>query len=349
MIFLGNDKKCNEVLMKNLRKLGKYGPEIMPVGIGAMSFSNVYGKCDTDQAFKILKYAMENGVNHVDTANIYGAGVSEERIGKFIANTGKTAKEFFRIATKASIWPDPKTKARSFNNNGRYLEDELTKSLKRLGVECVDLFYVHRRDPNIEIEEVTDSLAKLVKKGMTRLIGYSEIAPSSLRRANAVHHVAAVQSEYSLSTRSVEMGLVQTCDELGTSLVAYSPLGRSLLTDNPIKIEKAKSLDFLGSNPRFNSPNYEENIDLTNKLREYSKGKNIPTASLVIAWLLAKGDHIIPIPGTRSITHFKEIIEGTKILFNKGLINDIEKILPIGWAHGERYSSSQWIGPEKYC
>ena len=335
--------------MIDSRKLGKHGPEIMPVGIGAMSFTNFYGECDADQAFKILKYALDNGVNHVDTANVYGGGVSEERIGKFLANTGKTAKEFFRIATKASVWTDPKTKARSFNNNGTHLEAELTKSLKRLGVECVDLFYVHRRDPNVEIEEVTDSLAKLVKKGMTRLIGYSEIAPSSLRRANAVHHIAAVQSEYSLSTRSPEMGLVQTCAELGTSLVAFSPLGRSLLTDNPITIEKAKSLDFLKNNPRFTSPNYEENIDLTNKLREYSKGRNIPTASLVIAWLLAKSDHIIPIPGTRSINHFKEIIEGTKILLNNELINDVEKILPIGWAHGERYSSPQWIGPEKYC
>ena len=335
--------------MIDSRKLGKHGPEIMPVGIGAMSFTNFYGECDADQAFKILKYALDNGVNHVDTANVYGGGVSEERIGKFLANTGKTAKEFFRIATKASVWTDPKTKARSFNNNGTHLEVELTKSLKRLGVECVDLFYVHRRDPNVEIEEVTDSLAKLVKKGMTRFIGYSEIAPSSLRRANAVHHIAAVQSEYSLSTRSPEMGLVQTCAELGTSLVAFSPLGRSLLTDNPITIEKAKSLDFLKNNPRFTSPNYEENIDLTNKLREYSKGRNIPTASLVIAWLLAKSDHIIPIPGTRSINHFKEIIEGTKILLNNELINDVEKILPIGWAHGERYSSPQWIGPEKYC
>ena len=335
--------------MIDSRKLGKHGPEIMPVGIGAMSFTNFYGECDADQAFKILKYALDNGVNHVDTANVYGGGVSEERIGKFLANTGKTAKEFFRIATKASVWTDPKTKARSFNNNGTHLEAELTKSLKRLGVECVDLFYVHRRDPNVEIEEVTDSLAKLVKKGMTRFIGYSEIAPSSLRRANAVHHIAAVQSEYSLSTRSPEMGLVQTCAELGTSLVAFSPLGRSLLTDNPITIEKARSLDFLKNNPRFTSPNYEENIDLTNKLREYSKGRNIPTASLVIAWLLAKSDHIIPIPGTRSINHFKEIIEGTKILLNNELINDVEKILPIGWAHGERYSSPQWIGPEKYC
>ena len=335
--------------MTDSRKLGKHGPEIMPVGIGAMSFTNFYGECDVDQAFKILKYALDNGINHVDTANVYGGGVSEERIGKFLANTGKTAKKFFRIATKASVWTDPKTKARSFNNNGTHLEAELTKSLKRLGVECVDLFYVHRRDPNIEIEEVTDSLAKLVKKGMTRLIGYSEIAPSSLRRANAVHHIAAVQSEYSLSTRSPEMGLVQTCAELGTSLVAFSPLGRSLLTDNPITIEKARSLDFLKNNPRFTSPNYEENIDLTNKLREYSKGRNIPTASLVIAWLLAKSDHIIPIPGTRSINHFKEIIEGTKILLNNELINDVEKILPVGWAHGERYSSPQWIGPEKYC
>ena len=331
------------------RNLGKHGPKIMPVGIGAMSFTNFYGQCDVEQALNILKYALDNGINHIDTANVYGNGVSEERIGKFLADNGTTAKTFFRIATKASVWTDPKTNARSFNNNGKYLEAELAKSLKRLGVECVDLFYVHRRDPKIEIEDVTDSLAKLVKKGMTRLIGYSEIAPSSLRRANTVHHIAAVQSEYSLSTRSPEMGLVQTCAELGTSFVAFSPLGRSLLTDNPMTLEKAQSLAFLKNNPRFVSPNYESNIDLTNKLREYSKGKKIATASLAIAWLLAKGNYIIPIPGTRSLNHLKEIIEGSKMILNNELINDVEKILPIGWAHGERYSSPQWIGPEKYC
>jgi aryl-alcohol dehydrogenase-like predicted oxidoreductase len=222
------------------------------------------------------------------------------------------------------------------------------KSLNRLGIDCVDLFYVHRRDPMIEIEEVTESLSNLVKKGKTKSIGYSEIAPSSLKRASAIYHIAAVQSEYSLSTRAPEMGLVQACEELGTALVAFSPVGRTFLTDKPLSYDFAQSLDFTKVNPRFNKNNYEKNIEISNKFRDYSKDMGLATATLSIAWLLAKGNHIIPIPGTRSVVHLHELAAAMEVDMTDKIIAEIENILPLGWVYGDRYSDAQWIGPERY-
>ena len=173
-------------------------------------------------------------------------------------------------------------------------------SLTRLGVEAIDLYYIHRRDPSHEIEAVTETLASFVKAGKVKQIGFSEIAPSSLRRAHAVHPVAAVQSEYSLSTRSPEMGLVQTCDAIGASLVAFSPVGRALLTDRPHQAEAAAEMDFLKVNPRFQEPNLSANLAINAKWRALAADMGVPAASLAIAWLTHQGDHILPIPGTRN-------------------------------------------------
>ena len=330
------------------RKLGRYGAEVAPVGIGAMSFTNFYGPCNDDQAHDVLTKALDLDLKHVDTSNVYGAGKSEERIGEFLSKQGKQASTLFNIATKAAIYRDPETGKRGFNNDGVYLEEQLDKSLNRLGIDCVDLFYVHRRDPMIEIEEVTESLSKLVKKGKTKSIGYSEIAPSSLKRASTIHHIAAVQSEYSLSTRAPEMGLVQACEELGTALVAFSPVGRTFLTDKPLSYDFAQSLDFTKVNPRFNKNNYEKNIEISNKFRDYSKDMGLATATLSIAWLLAKGNHIIPIPGTRSVVHLHELAAAMEVDMTDKIIAEIENILPLGWVYGDRYSDAQWIGPERY-
>ncbi len=330
------------------RKLGKFGAEVAPVGIGAMSFTNFYGPCNDSQANDILTAALDMDLKHIDTSNVYGAGKSEERIGEFLSKQGNLANDLFNIATKAAIYTDPETGKRGFNNRGEYLEKELDKSLKRLGVDYVDLFYVHRRDHNIEIEEVTNSLSNLVKKGKTKSIGFSEIAPSSLRRASKIHHIAAIQSEYSLSTRAPEMGLLQACNELGTALVAFSPVGRTLLTDRPLTYDFAQSLDFTKVNPRFNKPNYDHNISITDKFRNYAQDLGVASATLSIAWLLSKGDHIIPIPGTRSVEHLKELIAAIQFDMTDEIKNEIENILPLGWAYGDRYSAAQWIGPERY-
>jgi aryl-alcohol dehydrogenase-like predicted oxidoreductase len=330
-----------------MRRLGRTGPEVSALGIGAMSFSNFYGHTTEAESHAILDAAMEAGVTHIDTSNVYGMGRSESVIGNYL-RARPAARDHFVIATKAGITRDALGR-RIFDNSPGHLEAELDKSLRRLGVEAVDLFYVHRREAARPIEEVTETLAALVARGKARAIGYSEIAPSSLRRAQAVHPVAAVQSEYSLSTRAPELGLVQSCAELGTALVAFSPVGRSLLTDSPLSFAAVQELDFLRTNPRFVAPNYGANIAATDRLRALGREMGEPAAALAIAWLLSRGTHILPIPGTRSVAHFRDLVRGAELNLAAQDLAAIETALPVGWAHGDRYDAAQWVGPERYC
>lgn len=317
-------------------------------GIGAMSFADFYGPTDEANSHAILDAAREAGVTHVDTANVYGMGKSETAIGTYLKARGSAARDHFRIATKAGITRDADGK-RIYRNDFDHLESELDQSLARMGIDCVDLIYIHRRQADMPIEDAAGNLARLVDKGKARTIGFSEIAPSSLRRAAMVHPVAAVQSEYSLATRSPELGLVQTCAELGTRLVAFSPVGRSLLTDAPVAEDVIPSLPFLSTNPRFNAPNYAANIAATDRFRTLAAEMGEPAAALAIAWVLHRGPHVVPIPGTRSVAHFHELLRGTEIALSPEDIARIETVLPVGWAHGERYAAEQWIGPEQYC
>lgn len=330
------------------RTLGQAGQLVHPIGIGGMSFSNFYGATNEAESHAVLAAAMDAGVDHLDTANIYGMGTSETVIGTYF-KANPAAVDHFTIATKGSIARNPDGPGNVFDNSKEHLTAELDGSLKRLGVDAVDLYYVHRRDPAVPIEEVTETLASLVQSGKTKAIGYSEISPTSLRKAHAVHPVAAVQSEYSLSTRSPEMGLVQTCAELGTSLVAFSPLGRSLLTDAPLSLEAVQDLGFLVNNPRFMDPNYSANIAAVRPFAELAADMGMTAAGLAIAWVMAQGEHVLPIPGTRSVAHFKEYLAAAERDLTADEVKAIEAILPIGWAHGDRYSVGQWVGPEKYC
>ena len=330
------------------RNLGNTGTTVSAVGIGAMSFSDFYGPTDTEKSHAILRKALDLGIDHIDTSNVYGAGVSEERIGSFLKAQGVRKNDLFKIATKAGIKRGDDGR-NHFDNSSDHLRSELDKSLKRLGVEQVELFYIHRRDPNDPIEEVADTLAELVKSGKIKQFGFSEIAPASLQLAADIHPVGAVQSEYSLSTRSPELGLVQRTRELGASLVAFSPVGRSLLTDNPHSFEQSQSITFLKGNPRFLEPNYSRNIATTDRFRLLAKKMGYKTASLAIAWLLHQGEHILPIPGTRSVSHLEELAAGADLSLSESDLQAIENCLPIGWAYGDRYSVAQWNGPEKYC
>ena len=336
------------VLMKQ-RQLGKNGPNISPIGIGAMSFSNFYGKTSEAESHAILDTALDEGVTHIDTADIYGPLISEQVIGSYLAKQGTQKNDLFSIATKAGIARDADSGRRYFDNSAAYLEARLDASLARLGVDHVDLFYVHRRDADTPIEEVVDILAGLVKSGKTRSFGFSEIAPSSLRRAAAQHHVAAVQSEYSLSVRAPELGLTQATAALETALVAFSPVGRSLLTDRPHNSGKVETMPFLKENPRFQEPNLTRNIDLTQAFRELAADLGTTAAGLAIAWLLHRQDNIIPIPGTRSPDHLREHCAGARLALGADDLAAIDAILPVGWAHGDRYSVGQWVGPERYC
>ena len=329
------------------RKLGAQGPEVGCIGYGAMSFSDMYGPTNEAESHAILDSCRDLGVTLLDSANIYGMGKSENAIGSYLsANPG--ARDEFVISTKATITRDADGN-RCFDDSAEHLEAELDKSLQRLGVECVDLFYAHRRDLRFTPEETAANLGRLVEKGKTRAIGLSEVAPSTLRRAMTAFPVAAVQSEYSLSTRFPDLGLVQACAELGVAFVAFSPVGRSLLTDNPIPKARIPQLPFLAGNPRFMEPNLSENLRITDKFRALAAQMGTSAAALANAWLLTRGDHVIPIPGTRSVKHLGECVAGADLTLTPEDLERIETVLPVGWAHGDRYSDEQWIGPERYC
>ncbi|WP_420324839.1 aldo/keto reductase [Mameliella sp.] len=330
------------------RTLGQGRPEVSALGIGAMSFAGFYGAVSEEESHAVLDAALDAGVDHIDTSNVYGMGTSEEIIGRFLKRYAGKGGSPFRIATKAGITRDPETGARCFDNSAAHLEAELDKSLGRLGLEQVDLFYVHRRDPRIEIEEVTATLAGLIRKGKIASFGFSEIAPTSLRRAAAVHPVAAVQSEYSLQTRLPEMGLLQACEELGTALVAFSPVGRGLLSDTPPTPERVAAAGFLKVNPRFTGGNLERNIAASQPLRDLAAEAGYATATLAIAWVLSQGRTVHAIPGTRSPGHLHELVRGASMMLGDDLKAEIERCLPLGWAHGSRYSPEQWVGPESY-
>ncbi len=325
-------------------KLGQDGPTVSAVGYGAMSFTDFYGPADDAESARVLDACVDMGITHVDTANVYGMGRSETVIGDWLrARQGECP---FTIATKVGITRDPDHR---FNNAPEHMAQELDGSLQRLGVETIDLYYVHRRDVRHEIEEVTETLAGFVKAGKVRSIGFSEIAPSALRRAHAVHPVAAVQSEYSLSTRSPEMGLVQTCAEIGATMVAFSPVGRALLTDRPHDRAAVEGMGFMKNNPRFMEPNLSANLAYNAKFRALAADLGVPAATLAIAWVLHQGDHMLAIPGTRKIAHLEEVVQGGSMTLTADDIAQIEAVLPIGWAHGDRYSKAQWEGPERYC
>ncbi|MFV0245981.1 MAG: aldo/keto reductase [Qingshengfaniella sp.] len=329
------------------RRMGAQGPEVSAVGIGAMSFSDFYGPTTDEASMAILDAAMDLGITHIDTSNIYGMGRSETVIGRWLAaNPG--ARDQVYLATKAGISRNARGE-RCFDNSAAHLTGELEKSLQKLGTDAVDLFYVHRRDSSVEIEEVAETLAGIVKSGKAKAVGFSEIAPTSLRRAAAVCPIAAVQSEYSLATRFVELGLVEACAETDTALVAFSPVARTLLTDRPMTPERAAELPFCKDNPRFMGRNLTANIAATEPFRAYAAEIGEPTAALAIAWLLTRGDHVLPIPGTRSVNHLKELARGGEMILTPDQVARIEAILRPGWTHGDRYSAEQWIGPERFC
>ncbi|MEL6478808.1 MAG: aldo/keto reductase [Pseudomonadota bacterium] len=326
------------------RILGQTGPTVGVVGYGAMSFTNFYGPASDEGSMAVLDACLDLGITHLDTSNVYGMGRSETVIGDWLKRRGGACP--FTIATKGGITRDP---GRRLNNDASHLAEALDASLDRLGVESVDLYYLHRLEPGQQIEDVTETLAGFVKAGKAKAIGFSEIAPATLRRAHAVHPVAAVQCEYSLSTRSPELGLIQTCAELGTSLVAFSPVGRALLTDRPHDATAIEGMDFLKANPRFMEPNLSANRALTEPFRALAQEMGVAAATLAIAWLVHRGEHVLPIPGTRHIDHLRELAAGGSMDLTAEDMARIEAILPLGWAHGDRYNEKQWVGPERYC
>lgn len=324
------------------RRLGKDGPSVGAIGYGGMSFAGAYGKIEEDQAHRVLEACLEIGVTHLDTAVIYGGGVSESYIGSFIKNHPNR----FTIATKAGIVTKPE---RRFDNTEAYLRESLEGSLKRLGVEHVELFYIHRRQPDIPIEDVMETLVKLKQEGKIGGIGLSEIAPYTLRRAAAVHPVMAVQNEYSLWTRQPELGLLQACAELGTTFVSFSSVGRGVFSNRMPDVAELPDSDFRKSNPRFVEPNYTLNKAIVSKFNEYANSQGMSPATMANAWVLHQGDHVIAIPGTRSPDHLAENAAAADVVLTDAQLAEIDRLLPVGFAYGDRYSEGQSVGPERYC
>lgn len=326
------------------RKLGADGPDVGAIGLGCMSFAGFYGPTEETTSHRTLAMARELGMTHLDTANIYGNGVSETVIGNFL---GGKAHDFV-IATKASVTKDANG-ARCFDNSPEHLRSELEASLRRLQVDHVALFYIHRRDPSRPIEEVMETLLGLRNEGKIGGIGFSEISPASLRRAATVGPVMAVQSEYSIWSRMPELGMIQACAELGTAFVPFSPVCRGMAADRMPDLSQMSVMDIRKTGPRFSGDNLVHNIAAFDKLRAIAADHKLPTAGLALAWLLDKAPHLIPIPGTRTPEHLAEIAAGASIEMTDSLREEIAKVMPVGFAHGDRYSDAQMVGVERYC
>lgn len=325
------------------RMLGKNGPEVSEIALGCMSFGGFYGATDKDTTFACLDAAREVGIDFLDTSDLYGAGLSEELIGAYQKERGYQ----FKIATKGGIvLGAPRGTA---DNSETYLRAHLASSMARLGVNHVELYYVHRREFSRPIEEVTETLDKLRREGLIGAIGFSEISPASLHRAAKVAHVDAVQNEYSLWTRLPELGLIQACEDLGTAFVPFSPLGRGIFGDVDLDPATFGEKDFRRPNPRFEAPNFAANMEYVKKLRAFAAARGWSTAATAIAWTLDQSPINIPIPGTRTAAHLKEFASGSEIALSDEDRFELSNILPVGWAHGDRYSDAQIVGIERYC
>lgn len=325
------------------RRLGKNGPRVSAIALGCMSFAGFYGKTDQDEAFATLDAARDSGITFLDTSDLYGQGLSEEWIGAYQTDRGHR----FQIATKGGIVAG--APRGTTDNSEPYLREKLEASLTRLGVDHVELYYVHRREFSRPIEEVTETLLKFKEEGLIGAIGFSEIAPATLRRAASVGHVDAVQNEYSLWTRQPELGLIQTCEELGTAFVPFSPLGRGILGDTDLDPSTFRDVDFRKNNPRFQPQAFAANMRHVQALRDFAETRGWSTAAVAIAWTLQKSHGNIPIPGTRSADHLLEWADADEIIFSKSDWEELDRIMPVGWAEGDRYSEAQIVGIERYC
>ena len=325
------------------RSLGRNGPKIGAIGLGCMSFgSGMSGPTDEATSFEAMDKAWDIGLTHFDTANVYGPHTSEKAIGRWMAARGHQPV----IATKASIQRDPD---HPVNNDPTYLQAELEGSFARLGVEYVDLFYIHRREQALPIEDVAGFMGRLIEQGKIGGWGMSEVSPTTLRRAHMETPVRAIQNEYSLWTRQPELGLIQECARLGVTFVAFSPLARGVFGRSVIDPEHPDFGDFRRQIPRFQPDNWTWNKDKAERFAKLARNQGTTPPALALAWLLAQDDHIVPIPGSRTAEHIADWENADDIAITADLASEIDKILPVGWASGDRYSEAQSRAPERYC
>jgi len=319
------------------RKLGSLGPEVSAIGLGCMGMSEFYGPSDDTTSIAVIHGALERGLNFFDTADMYGVGRNEELVGRALAGRRDSAV----IATKFGFVRDANGNRGGVSGKPAYVRAACDASLRRLKIDTIDLYYQHRVDPEVPIEDTVGAMADLVREGKVRFLGLSEAAPDTIRRAHAVHPIAALQTEYSLWSRDPETELLATCRELGIAFVAYSPLGRGFLTGAIGSADTLDASDFRRNQPRFTGDNAAHNRALVAKLAERAKLRGCTPAQLALAWLLGRAPSIVPIPGTRKLERLDENLAATQIQLTADDVAAIDAIAPLGAAAGTRYPADR--------
>jgi aryl-alcohol dehydrogenase-like predicted oxidoreductase len=314
------------------RQLG--GLTVSAIGLGCMGMSEFYGPRDEGEAIATIQRALDLGVTLLDTADMYGPYINEELVGRAIR--GRRSQVV--LATKCGIVRDAKNAmVRGIDGSPAHIHTSCDGSLRRLGVDHVDLYQLHRVDPKVPIEESVGALADLVRTGKTRFIGLSEAGSETLRRGSKVHPLASVQTEYSLWSRDPEDGIVATCRELGIGFLAYSPLGRGFLTGQIKRFEDLAADDYRRHSPRFQGENFQKNLDLVRRIEEIAAAKSCKPSQLALAWLMAQGEFIVPIPGTKRRTYLEENLGALRVQLTKADLARIDEVAPLGAAAGLRY------------
>lgn len=326
------------------RLLGSLTP-ISSIGLGCMGMSEFYGATDDAQSHNTMARALELGINFFDSADIYGFGHNETLIGDFIKAGGPARRAQVVLATKFGIVRAAGAYERRIDNSPAYVQSACEASLKRLGVEAIDLYYCHRRNPDVPVEDMVGAMAQLVQAGKVKQLGLSEVSSATLRKAHAVHPIAAVQSEYSLWAREPEADMLVTCAELGTTFVAYSPLGRAFLTGALDKASLAAN-DFRNMLPRFSGAASVANQAMVDALSRFAKTKGMTNAQVALGWLLCRHPHVVPIPGTRRISYLEQNAAAAGIQLSASDVAELDALFPPDAIEGGRYPEAGMVGIE---